>query len=121
MAEALYLENAFGMGPHVLTVLKTEDSIIDIENIFPDGFDYKGHLDNPSRTRWGDKELVADIYHSLGNELFSKGELIKALENYDRAIHLNPRYEKARLNKAILLDKMEMGEKVRQDRRFSLY
>jgi tetratricopeptide (TPR) repeat protein len=105
-AEALYLENAFGIGLHVLTVLQIEESLIDIENIFPDGFDYKGHLDNPSRTRWGDQELVADIYHSLGNEFFKKGQWSNALKGYDMAIHLNPQYEKARLNKAILLDKM---------------
>ena len=106
-AEALYLENAFEIGPHVLTMLQIKESIIDIENIFPDGFDYKGHLNNSSRTKWGDQELVADIYHSFGNELFLKGEFIKALENYDRAIYLNPQYEKAQLNKVILLDKMK--------------
>ena len=105
-AEALYTENAFGVGPHVLTFLKIKELLIDVENILPDGFDYKGHLDDPSRIRWGDKELVADIYQSLGNELFSKGEFIKALENYEMALRLNPQYEKARLNKAILLDKM---------------
>jgi hypothetical protein len=113
VAEALYLENAFGIGPHVLTVLNIEDSLIDIENILPDGFDYKGHLDDPSRTRWGDRELVADIHHSLGNEFFSRGEFIKALNNYDMALHLNPRYEKARLNKTILLDKMKMNGRLR--------
>lgn len=107
MTEALYLENAFGIGPHVLTILQTEESMIDIENISPEGFDYKGHLNHPSRTRWGDRELVADIYHSMGNEFFSKGELIKALENYDVAIHLNPQYEKAHVNKAILLSKIK--------------
>jgi tetratricopeptide (TPR) repeat protein len=111
-AEASYLENAFEIGPHVLTVLKTETSLIDIENVLPDGFDYKGHLDDPSRIRWGDRELVADIYHSVGNELFSKGEFIKALKNYEMALDLNPQYEKARLNKAILLDKIEMNEKM---------
>jgi tetratricopeptide (TPR) repeat protein len=110
--EASYLENAFGIGPHVLTVLKTETSLIDIEHVLQDGFDYKGHLDDPSRIRWGDRELVADIYHSVGNELFSKGEFIKALENYEMALDLNPQYEKARLNKAILLDKMEMNGKM---------
>jgi tetratricopeptide (TPR) repeat protein len=104
--EALYLENAFGMGPHVLSILKIEESLIDIENILPDGFDYKGHLNDPSRTRWGDGELVADIYQSLGNEFFEKGELIEALKSYDMAIHLNPHYGKACLNKIILLDKM---------------
>ncbi len=104
--DALYLENAFGMGPHVLTLLQTDTSAIDIENILTGGFDYKGHLNNPSRTKWGDKELVADIYHSLGNEYFEKGEFAKALNNYELAIKLNPQYEKAHLNKAILMDKL---------------
>jgi tetratricopeptide (TPR) repeat protein len=108
-ADALYLENAFGMGPHVLTLLQTGASAIDIESILPDGFDYKGHLNNPSRTKWRDKELVADIYHSLGNEWFEKGELAKALNNYEMAIKLNPQYEKAHLNKAILMDKLGAG------------
>jgi len=109
--EALYIENAFGRGPHVLTILQTEESLIDIENIFSDGFDYKGHLNNPSRTRWGSRELVADIYHSVGNEVFEKGEWIEALKNYDRAIHLNPHYEKAYLNKVILVDRMNKERK----------
>ena len=107
--DALYLENAFGMGPHVLTLLQTDASTIDIENILPDGFDYKGHLNHPSRTRWGDKELVADIYHSLGNEWFEKGELAKALKSYEMAIKLNPQYEKAYLNKVIVMDKLGTG------------
>jgi len=107
--DALYLENAFGMGPHVLTLLQTDASTIDIENILPDGFDYKGHLNHPSRTKWGDKELVADIYHSLGNECFEKRELAEALNNYEMAIKLNPQYEKAQLNKAILMDKLGTG------------
>jgi len=110
-AEALYLIEAFGIRPHVLTVLQTKESMIDVENILRDGFDYKGHLNNPSRTRWGDRELVADIYHSLGNEFFNKGELNKALGNYNIAIHLNPNYEKAHLNRAILLDKIESEKK----------
>ena len=105
-AEALYLENAFGIGPHVLTLLQIEEFLIDIENILPNGFDYKGHFDNSTRTRWGDRELVADIYHSLGNEFFEKGQWSEALKSYDMAIYLNPQYEKARLNKAILIDKM---------------
>ncbi len=107
VAEALHLENAFGIGPHVLTLLQMEGSLVDIENILPEGFDYRGHLNDRSRTRWGDRELVADIYHSLGNECFTKGELMKALEYYEKAIHLNPQYERVRLNRAILLDKME--------------
>ncbi len=115
-ADALYLENAFGMGPHVLTLLQTEPSTIDVENILPNGFGYKGHLNHPSRTKWGDKELVADIYHSLGNECFEKGELAKALSNYEMAIKLNPQYEKALLNKAILLDKLGEGKDERANK-----
>jgi tetratricopeptide (TPR) repeat protein len=106
-AEALYVENAFGIGPHVLTMISTEGLLIDVENILPDGFDFKGHLANPSRIRWGNKELVADIYHSLGNEFFEKGKFVGALENYDRAIELNPQYERARLNGVIVLNKTD--------------
>ncbi len=105
-AEALYLENAFGTSPHVLTLLQTDKSTMDVENILPDGFGYRGHHAHPERTRWADQELVADIYHSVANELFEKGDLIEALKNYDMAIRFNPRYEKARLNKEILLDKL---------------
>ena len=100
------MENAFGIGPHVLTMIRTEGLLIDVENILPDGFDFKGHLANPSRIRWGNKELVADIYHSLGNEFFEKEKFVEALENYDQAIQLNPQYEKARLNRAIVHDKI---------------
>lgn len=108
-AESLYLENDFGIRPHVLSLIKTKELLIDVENILPDGFGYKGHLNNPSRTRWGDRELVADIHLSLGNEFFEKKEFIEALKNYETALILNPQYEKAHLNKAMLLDKM--GEK----------
>jgi len=110
-AQALHLENAFGIGPHVLTVLRIDDSLIDIENILPEGFDYKGHKQIPSRLMWGDQELVADIYQSKGTELFKKKEFGEALKNYDMALTLNPKYEKARLNKAILLDRMDMTGK----------
>ena len=106
-AKGLNLENAFGTRPHVLTFLKAERLTIDVENIVPEGFDYKGHLKNLSRTVWGDKELVADIYHSLGNDFFEKQEFNSALFHYDLALKLNPEYEKARMNKVILLDKME--------------
>jgi tetratricopeptide (TPR) repeat protein len=106
-AEALHLQNAFGMGPHVLTLLKTGDDPIQIENILPGSFDYKGHLHDPSAKRWGPKELVADIYHSRGNELFKRGQFGRALKNYNMALKLNPQYESARLNKAILKDRMK--------------
>jgi len=108
-AEALYVENAFGIGPHVLTLLQTEKTVIDVENILPDGFDYRGHYTHPARIRWTDRELVADIYHSVANELFGKGNFVEALKNYAIAIAYNPQYEKAHLNKAILLDKMGKG------------
>jgi tetratricopeptide (TPR) repeat protein len=110
-AGALYLQHAFEFGPHVLTILETKGSTIHIENIFSDGFDYKGHLNNPLRTIWGDKELVADIYHSRGNEFFEKQELDSALRNYDLALELNPTYEEAHMNKAIVLDKIEIEAK----------
>jgi tetratricopeptide (TPR) repeat protein len=112
-AAAIYLEYAFERGPHVLTTLRAGDPPIDVENILPEGFDYKGHLNNPSRTGWGDKELVADIYLSVGNDFFEKKEWIEALKEYDLAIQLNPQYEKARLNKAILLDKIGRGERAK--------
>jgi len=108
-AEVLYLENAFGTGPHVLTLLKIEKSFIDVENILPDGFDYRGYHAHPARTLWGDRELIADIYHSVANELFEKGDFVEALKNYNIAITFNPQYEKAHVNRAILLDKMGKG------------
>ena len=50
-AQTLYLENAFEIGPHVLTFLRIGNLAIDVENILPDGFDYEGHKENPSRTK----------------------------------------------------------------------
>lgn len=105
-AKALHLEYAFGMGSHILSLVPGGHTEIHIENIFQQGFDYKGHLKNPSATRWEDWEVVADIYHSFGNELFERGEFTKALTNYDKAIELNPLYEKAKLNKLVLMDKI---------------
>jgi tetratricopeptide (TPR) repeat protein len=107
-AQALQLENAFGSGPHVLTVLRIWGTAIDIENILPGGFDFRGHKEGPYRLEWGDRELVADIYQSTATELFQKGQFESALRNYDIALKLNPEYEKARLNRAILLDRMAM-------------
>ena len=109
--EALYVEDAFGIGPHVLTVLKTKESMVDIENILPGGFDYKGHINDPSRTKWSDKELVADIYHSMGNECYERDKYKDALTYYEKAIALNPNYEKACLNKAIVLDRISMKKR----------
>lgn len=104
---AVQLEDAFGMGPHVFSVLYAEGRSIDIENVFPYGFDYQGHLYNPQRKEWGDRELIADIYHSMANSFFERGKLERAIEGYDRAIRLNPAYTRARLNKGIAL--VELG------------
>jgi len=65
---------------------------------------------NPGRTKWGDRELVADIYLSAGNEFLEKKEWSKALVSYETAILLYPTYEKAHFNRAILRDKVEMEE-----------
>ncbi len=108
-AGALYLENAFGEGPHVLTLLKVKKSFIDVEHILADGFDYQGHHADPARTTWGDQELVADVYHSVANELFEKGDFPEALKNYNVAIAFNPHYERAHINRTILLDKLGKG------------
>ena len=108
--KALYLPNAFGISPHVLTLLETGGSTIEIENIFPNGFDYKGHVDSSMKTMWGDKELVSDVYHSRGNEDFKKGDFSEALKNYKKALKLNSKHPTARLNIIILLEKKKMGK-----------
>jgi tetratricopeptide (TPR) repeat protein len=108
-AEALHLQNAFKTGPHVLTLLRTNDGTVQIENILPHGFDYKGHLQDPSGERWGPQALVADIYHSTGNELFRQGQFRRALKNYETALKLNPHYESARLNTVIVRDRLNLA------------
>jgi tetratricopeptide (TPR) repeat protein len=105
-AKVLYLENAFNIGPHVLTVLRFNNAIIDVENSLPNGFDYGGHKQNPLRLEWGDTDLVADIYQSAGTELFEDGQFNEALENYEKSLIFNPVYERAKLNKAILVERM---------------
>jgi len=104
VAKALYLDSAFDRGPHVLSLLSVGDTLIDVENILPGGFDYQGHRNNPSREVWGEQELVADIYLSSGNQSFLDGAYARALKNYEQALELNPRNEKAYLNKMIVLD-----------------
>lgn len=106
-AGAVYLEEAFGVAPHVLTVIPKKRSLIDVENILPNGYDYKGHMKDPTRTSLGDRGLVAEIYNSLGNDLFLKGDLEKAMECYDKALGIFGQHERAGLNKLILLDKMK--------------
>ncbi|RKX42458.1 MAG: hypothetical protein DRP27_09355 [Thermotogae bacterium] len=111
---AVHLEDAFGIGPHVFTVLYFGTRSIDIENIFPYGFDYQGHKGNPQREEWGDRELIADIYHSVANCYFEQGMWQSAIENYDKAIRLNPKYAKACLNKGIALAELGQLEEARE-------
>ena len=104
---AVHLEDALGLGPHIFTVLYAGDRTIDIENIFPDGFDYRGHSGASEREEWGDRELIADIYHSVANDFFVSGKWERAIENYDKAIMLHPKYIRAHINKGIAL--VELG------------
>jgi len=104
---AAHLEDAFGLGPHLFTVLYTGGRSIDIENIYPYGFGYRGHRGAPQRQEWEDMELVADVYHSVANDFFASGKWELAIENYDKAIILHPKYTKAYLNKGIAL--VELG------------
>ena len=105
--KAAYLQDAFGLGPHLFTVLCAGERTIDIDNIFPDGFDYRGHHGAEQREAWGDRELIADIYHSVGNYLFASGKLERSIQSYDRALILHPGYNRAVLNKGIAL--VELG------------
>lgn len=105
--KAAHLEDAFGRGSHLFTVLYAGEITIDIENIFPDGFDYRGHPGTEQREEWGDRELIADIYQSVGNDLFASGKLERSIESYDRALMLHPGYSRAHLNKGIAL--VELG------------
>ena len=107
---AAHLEDAFGLGPHLFTVLYTGGLTIDIENVFPDGFDYRGHPGAEQREEWGDRELIADIYHSVGNDLFASGKLERSIESYDRALMLHPGCSRAHLNKGIALVELGMVE-----------
>jgi tetratricopeptide (TPR) repeat protein len=113
--KAIHVEDAFGQGPHVFSILYTVQVTIDIENIFSNGFYFKGHLDNPHRTVWGDIELIADIYHSVGNKYFEQRELEEAVQSYSKAIKLNPSYTKAYLNRALALFMLGRTEEARQD------
>jgi tetratricopeptide (TPR) repeat protein len=104
--KATYMENAFGRGPHVFSLLPAGKSKIDIENVFPNGFDYPGHLNPAERCVWGDEELIAEVYNSMGNELFASGKRSRAIECYDKAILLNPKYKRPYLNKGMALTEL---------------
>lgn len=119
---AAYLGDAFGLGPHLFSVLYSGGHIIDIENIFPNGFDYLGHRGEQEvdvsggtkRESWGDRELIADIYHSVANDFFTSEEWGRAIENYDKAIMLHSKYTKAYLNKGIALVELGKIEEARE-------
>ncbi len=101
--EAIHLENAFGHGPHVLSLLRAGGRETDVEHVFPHGFGYEGHLGNPGRIMWGDAELVGDIYHSAGREMHEEGRLDEAVGAYTRALILNPNHTTARINRGLAL------------------
>lgn len=102
-ARAIYLPEAFGRGPHVLSLLDLGEATLDVENILPHGFDYPGHRVSPGRETWGDRELVADLYVRVGNEAFEEGDPEEALRCYRMARRLNPQYLPAQANWAIAL------------------
>ncbi|MBE0480537.1 MAG: hypothetical protein IBX68_06115 [Dehalococcoidia bacterium] len=100
--KAAHVEEAFGLGPHVFSLLYSGKKVLDIENIFPGGFDYKEHSTR-GRMNWDNRSLIADIYCSAGNEAFENGDLKKALGNYRRALLMNPAFQRANLNRGITL------------------
>lgn len=115
---AVHLEEAFGLRPHVFSLLHAGGKTIDVENVLPQGFDYRGHGANQHRVEWTDKELVADIYLSQGNRWFDRDRLELAIRCYNKAIRLNPAYERAHLNKGMALARLgrpnEAGESLGQ-------
>jgi tetratricopeptide (TPR) repeat protein len=101
--KAVYLEEAHGRRSHVFSTFIRGNNTVDMDNIFPNGFDFKDHLHNPERVLWGNSELIADIYHSIAWALHEQGKLDSAILNYSKAIRLNPKYAKAYLNRGIAL------------------
>lgn len=101
---AVYLFRSFvDRGPHVLTLLRTPQRSIDIEHVFPTGFDFRGHLENPTREEWDEPDLVAETYVAAGNFCFDAHDLGGALEQYERALELRPGSYKALVNRATVL------------------
>ncbi|MDO8635153.1 MAG: tetratricopeptide repeat protein [Dehalococcoidia bacterium] len=102
----IHLEKAFHGVPHVFTSLFTGDKHVDIEHISADGFNQTEHLDNPERELWGDDELIADIYLSRGNILFDARKWLDAIICYNMALEINPKYQKAGLNRAMAVSQV---------------
>jgi tetratricopeptide (TPR) repeat protein len=113
--KAVYLEEAHGRLSHVFSTFVRGNITTDIDNIFPFGFDFKDHLDNPERVLWGNSGLIADIYHSIGWALHEQGKLEGAILNYSKAIRLNPKYAKAYLNRGIALSMLGREDEARKD------
>lgn len=113
--KAISIEDAFGERPHVFSILHLGQRTVDIETILPHGFDYKGHLASPHRVEWENTDLVADIYHSIGNQLLEQGQLEAAIRSYGKALWLNPEYSRAHLNRGIALSMLGRNEDARQD------
>ena len=65
--KAAHLDHFMGR-PHVFSMLYTEMSVIPIENIFQDGFNYEQHKHNPQLIEWDNIHLIADLYNSRANE-----------------------------------------------------
>jgi tetratricopeptide (TPR) repeat protein len=113
--KAVYLEEAPGRLSHVFSTLVSGNTTIDIDNIFPFGFDFKDHLDSPGRVLWGNSELIADVYHSIGWALHEQGKFEGAILNYSKTIRLNPKYAKAYLNRGIALSMLGREDEARKD------
>lgn len=101
-AEAIHIEDD-GIRPHVLSIVTIGQSKIDVENTRPNGFNFRGYLEEPHRELWSNSELIADIYHSIGNEFFERNRLEEAIDSYTKAIYLNRHYTKVYLNRGIAL------------------
>lgn len=101
--EAVYLDDEFGDSPHVRSVVVIQGRPTDVEHMSPEGYDFQDTRSGIRRVSWGDRELIADIYHSRGNLLFQQGKLEGAVANYEKSVLLNPRYTKAYINAATAL------------------
>ena len=113
--KAVYLEEAHGRRSHVFSTFIRGNITIDIDNIFNNGFDLKEHIDNPERALWGNSELIADIYHSIGWALHEQGKLDNAILNYSKAIRLNSKYAKAYLNRGVAFSMLGREEEAKKD------
>ncbi|MBI4333738.1 MAG: tetratricopeptide repeat protein [Chloroflexi bacterium] len=111
--EATYLEDEFGNRSHVISVVRAAGRTVEVEHMFPGGYDCFRDFGG-LKARWGDGELVADVYLSEGNVLFDRGQVDAALECYRRSLALNPGYRKACINAAMALMVLGRHEEARE-------